>query len=60
LAADSNLGYVGVAKVSPVTEGEGCFVEWSSSWDTGDNDVHDFVHLIYVALLGDTKNNLGA
>ena len=60
LAAASNLGYVGVVKVSPVTEGEGCFVEWSSSWDTDDNVVNDFVHPIYVALLGDLKNSLGS
>ena len=60
LAADSNLGFVGVVKVSPVTEGGGCFVEWSSSFDTDDNEVHDFCQPIYVALLGDMKNSLGS
>jgi len=60
LTKDSNLEYVGVVMVSPITEGEGCFVEWSSSWDTADDAVHDFVNPIYVALLGDMKKSLSA
>ena len=44
--------YFGVVKLSPVTEGDGTLVEWSSSWESDVEDAVEFCHGIYVALLG--------
>ena len=50
--------YVAQATVRPVTEGGGTFVEWSTAWD-GDNEATaEFLHGVYVALLGDMKASL--
>lgn len=51
--------YVGVVKVTPVTQGdEATFVEWSSSWDKNDEAAAEFCQGIYVALLEDMKKSL--
>ena len=50
--------YVAQATVRPVTEGGGTFVEWSSSWDGDDAATADFLHGVYVALLGDLKKSM--
>lgn len=50
--------YVGRVQVRPVTEGGGTFVEWSSRWQEGSDEVYAFCHPIYVALLADMKRSL--
>jgi hypothetical protein len=51
--------YIGVVKVTPVTQGGGgTFVEWSSSWENNDDEGFEFCHPIYVALLDDMKKSL--
>ena len=48
--------YVGELRLSP--EGDGTFVEWSSSWERNDEAAYEFCHGIYVALLADMKASL--
>lgn len=50
--------YVGRVQVRPVTEGDGTFVEWSSTWERNDQAASEFCHGIYVALLADMKKSL--
>ncbi|MDH3350620.1 MAG: SRPBCC family protein [Gammaproteobacteria bacterium] len=45
--------YVGVVSLSPVNEGNGTLVEWTSSWNSKVDDAVEFCHGIYVALLGE-------
>lgn len=52
LAKDRVQGYVGHVRVSPVTATNQTFVEWKSSWEDANGDVHAFCTPIYVALLG--------
>ncbi len=57
--SQSDVGsYVGRVQVRPVTEGEGTFVEWSSSWRKDNEPTYEFCHNIYVALLRDMKQHL--
>ncbi|MEE9285420.1 MAG: SRPBCC family protein [Dehalococcoidia bacterium] len=55
ISKDDVKGYVGMVRVSPVTEGGATFVEWSSSWEAKGNVAEEFCHGIYVALLNDLK-----
>ncbi len=48
--------YIGRVAVEP--SGDGARVEWTSSWEQNDEQVHDFCHGIYVALLTDMKASL--
>ena len=50
--------YIGRVVVKPVPEGNGTFVEWSSSWENRDERIYEFCHGIYVALLEDMKKSL--
>ncbi len=50
--------YTGCIKLSPVTEGGGTFVEWSSIWDSDTKDAVEFCQDIYVALLNSLKENV--
>ncbi len=50
--------YVGRVSASPITEGGGTFVQWSSAWQKNDGPTGDFCHGIYVALLVDMKKSL--
>lgn len=52
LSKDTLAGYRGTIKISPITIGEGTFVEWSSSWENDNPAVADFCDPIYKALLG--------
>jgi len=45
--------YIGIVKLSPSKEGSGTLVEWTSSWDSKNDDAVAFCHGIYVALLGE-------
>lgn len=44
-------GYVGAIRLFPVTDTDATFVEWSSSWESGGDDVAEFCNPIYRALL---------
>lgn len=52
LAADMVSGYVGRARVAPVTASDQCFVEWASSWESAKGDVKAFCDPLYAGLLG--------
>ena len=45
--------YYGVIKLSPSTENNKTHVEWSSSWESNEDDAVEFCHGIYVALLNE-------
>lgn len=45
-------GYVGRVRVTPITTGEGTFVEWSSHWDSSDGGVEELCNPVYQALMG--------
>jgi hypothetical protein len=49
--------YIGAIRACPVTDVNGTFVEWSSSWESQDDRAEEFCHNIYVALLSDLKKN---
>ena len=53
VSKDEVDNYIGVVKLSPREEGNGTLVEWTSSWESKDDDAVEFCHGIYVALLGD-------
>ena len=48
-------GYVGKVRVFPVTDTNGLFVEWSSSWEDSKGGVAEFCDPIYKALLESLK-----
>jgi len=45
--------YYGVINLSPSTENNKTHVEWSSSWESKEEDAVEFCHGIYVALLNE-------
>ncbi len=48
-----------VGEIQLTAEGEGAtLVEWSSTWESDGEDVVEFCHEIYVALLGDLQGSL--
>lgn len=53
-------GYVGTVRVSPVTDHDGTFVEWSSSWQDSQGGVKEFCDPIYQALLDALKHHFAA
>ena len=57
ISAGEISDYLGTVRVSPVTEGGGSFVEWSSRWHGNDEAATEFCHPIYVALLGALKKS---
>lgn len=52
LAMDKVTGYLGTARVAPITATDQCFVEWSSKWDSAQGDVKGFCDPLYAGLLG--------
>ncbi len=50
--------YVGRVEVKASPDGNGSLVEWTSSWENNDEAGYEFVHPIYLALLGDMKASL--
>ena len=58
ISQDEVKGYIGVIRVSPATEDNATFVEWSSSWTGNDAAAEEFSHPIYVALLDALKKSL--
>ncbi len=43
-------------QVSPVTDTDTSYVEWSSTWNGKDQETAEFCSPIYVALLADLKS----
>ncbi|MDX1781377.1 MAG: SRPBCC family protein [Thalassovita sp.] len=52
LASDQVSGYIGRARVAPITSNNTCFVEWSSDWESAKGDVKAFCDPLYAGLLG--------
>lgn len=52
LASDMLSGYLGKARVTPITSTGQSFVEWSSDWDSAKGDVKGFCDPLYSGLLG--------
>ena len=52
VSAEDVSHYVGAIRLRSITEGGGTFVEWSSRWESQNDDAVEFCHGIYVALLG--------
>lgn len=50
--------YVGRVAVKASPDGAGSMVEWSSSWQNNDEAGYEFLHPIYMALLGNMKASL--
>lgn len=50
--------FIGAIRLSPITEDNASFVEWSSSWHGNDSAATEFCHNVYVALLGALKKSL--
>lgn len=57
VSKDEVANYVGVVRLSPVSNGKGTLVEWVSSWESKLDDAVAFCHGIYVALLGELGNS---
>ncbi|MDG1858144.1 MAG: SRPBCC family protein, partial [Emcibacteraceae bacterium] len=51
-------GYRGAVQLSPITQGSGTFVEWSSSWRNDVDGVAEFCDPIYQALLNAMAKHL--
>ncbi|HEY3326702.1 MAG TPA: SRPBCC family protein [Novimethylophilus sp.] len=54
---DNVQGYVGEVRVFTVTENNGSFVVWASSWDSSGGGVAEFCNPIYRALLAALKKS---
>ena len=50
--------YIGVIKLTPVTMQGSTLIEWSSSWDSNEEEATSFCHNIYVAILGDLAETM--
>ena len=53
-------GYVGLVRVSSVTDSDATFVEWSSSWQDSRGGVKEFCDPVYKALLDSLKQHFAA
>ena len=57
VASDAVKNYIGVVQLSPIDKG--CLVEWSSSFESAnEDDVSDFCNPIYMALLNALSETL--
>lgn len=52
LSKDQVSGYVGKARVTPITATGQTFVEWASDWQGAKGDVKGFCDPLYAGLLG--------
>lgn len=57
VSQDDVKDYIGAIRAFPVTDTDGTFVEWSSSWEADDEKAVEFCHNIYVALLNDLNKH---
>lgn len=55
VSKDNVTGYLARVRVFPVTDADGAFVEWSSSWEDSNGGVAEFCDPIYKALLNSLK-----
>jgi hypothetical protein len=51
-AANKLWGYLGTARVSPITATGQAFVEWSSDWESSEGDIKAVCSPLYAGLLG--------
>ena len=57
LSKDAKLNYFGTVRLYPVTDSNTTFVEWTSTYESNDDQaVADFCNPIYAALLGALKS----
>ncbi len=59
VAAPAVTNYIGEIKLTPVTMQDATVIEWSSSWDSDEEEAVSFCHNIYVAVMGDMAETLG-
>lgn len=50
--------YTGEIKLTPVTMQDTTLIEWSSSWDSDEDEAVSFCHNIYVAIMGDLADTM--
>ncbi len=50
--------YIGEIKLTPVTMQDSTLIEWSSSWDSNEEEAVSFCHNIYVAIMGDLAETM--
>ena len=55
ISKDNVKGYVGTVRVLPVTDTNGAYVSWETSWESSGGGVREFCDPIYQALLQDLK-----
>ena len=58
VSASEVSNYIGEIKLTPVTMQGSTVIEWSSSWDSSENEAVSFCHNIYVALMGDLAESM--
>ncbi|MCK5360372.1 MAG: SRPBCC family protein [Gammaproteobacteria bacterium] len=59
VSAKEVSNYIGVIKLTPVTMQDSTLIEWSSNWDSNEEDAAaSFCHNIYVAILGDLAETM--
>jgi hypothetical protein len=57
VSKDNVKSYIATIRVFPVTDTDGAFVEWSSSWTESGGGVAEFCDPIYKALLDSLKSH---
>lgn len=58
VAKDAVTNYIGRVKLSPVTDSNETFIEWSSAFESSsDSEVSDFCNPIYIGLLAALKSH---
>ncbi len=59
VAAPAVTNYIGEIKLTPVTMQDSTLIEWSSVWESDEEEAVSFCHNIYVAVMGDMAETLG-
>ena len=59
VSKSSVSNYIGIVKLFPITDSNSTFIEWSSSYESAeDDDVGDFCNPLYASLLASLKASL--
>ena len=58
ISKENVQGYIGEVRVFRVTDSNGTFVLWTSSWSGGGTGTQEFCDPIYRALLGDLQRGI--
>ena len=59
LSKEKVQSYIGQVRISPVTDEDFTFVEWTSTWESSEGGVAEFCNPVYGALLGALKASFG-